>query len=540
MLLFEPGSEFDPSGARRSLRHQMADLFTSSGRMAVAVALVLGVLQGLVAVLAVHARELRLIVVAAAAAFLALCLHLLYARLKDGICRNLTHRVLGQLAKLPSEFFARRRSTALVARVQLVDAVALQLVHRLVAAAVAAVTIAVVLIGTALAASWWIAALFAGQVISGLMVARIADRSVRDEHPVVAGQLVRDGLLSSALAASDTLAAEGGSRDLISALESSQRQLLSLQRVLYDRVHKSLRRVAAFDMALSLGIWLVVLYVVSHLPGSLGQVMPLVPAAALLALQQGVLTRTYVEVKNLRPKLAVLDDILRSPTTSRFVTGELGPGLPEQQIRLHNVSFGYTAAQPVVVRQANLTVCPGKMVHIVGASGSGKSTLARLLVGVLPPSSGTVETDVRQLAYVAQASAIFPGSVADNVALWDPSISAEDIEDALGAVGLREAVAKRGGPWDARVAADGTNFSGGQRQSLALARALARCPKVLVVDNATSAMDRDQERNVLNALRERGVTTVWLRADARLGELADAVYVLEGGRLTPWNTPALP
>ncbi|GLX40752.1 ABC transporter [Streptomyces roseochromogenus] len=542
VLMFEPGSGFEPGGVRRSLRHQVADWFSSCHRRVTAAALALGLIQGLVVVCAVQARKPGMAAGAVAAALLALFLHLLYARLQEGISRELTHRVVNRLAGLPAEFFARRLPSALVTRVRLVDAVAVQLTRRLVPAAVAAVTAAVVLTGTAVTVSPWIAGLFAGSLVAGLLVSRMADRAARDEHRVVAGQFARDAIIGSAFDAPDTLAAEGGGKSLLRALERVQQALLAPQHALYARAQSGLRRVASYDTALSLGVWLVVVWVAARHPGSRDHVTAVLLAAAFLTLQQGVLLRAYVEFKGLRPMLAVLDDILRAPSSPRPGRAEpASSGLPPARvgrIRLRDVSFRYTPAQPVVVQGAALTVGRGETVHVIGTSGSGKSTLARLLTGIVAPSSGTVELDVAQAAYVARSSAFFAGTVADNIALWDPRVSAEDVEDALATVGLLEAVAKRGGPRTALVTADGMNFSGGQRQALALARALARRPDVLVADNATSAMDGDQERRVLSALRERGLTTVCMRADAHLADLADAVYVLEEGRLTPWKAPA--
>nr|BAE46917.1 goadsporin biosynthetic protein [Streptomyces sp. TP-A0584] len=550
MLLFEPSSDFEPGGVHRSLRHQAADWFSPRRRWAVVIAVALGLFQGLVVIRAIGARGLGMVTSAAVAGLISVCLQLLYARLQEGMSEHLTHRVIEKLAELPAEFFARRRPMALVARVGLVDVVAAQFARRLVPAAVAVVTASVVLTGTVLTVSPWIAALALGSFVGSLFVARMADHAARDEHAVVASQLARDGIIGAALSAPETLAAENGGGDLLRALERTQKSHIASQRTLYMKVQSGLRRVASYDTALNLSVWFMVVWAAAPHPESRDHAMAVLLAGAFLAMQQGVLLRAYVEVKGLRPKLAVLDDILGTPSCSRLQpTGTASCHLPEQagraarmgQLKLQDVSFRYTPTQAAVVRQATLTVRCGEMVHIIGSSGSGKSTLARLLAGILAPSSGAADLDVRRLAYVAQSSSFFfAGTIADNIALGSPLVSSKDIEDALKPVGLTDAVAKREGPHGARVTTDGTNFSGGQRQALALARALARRPDALIVDCATSAMDSAQERHILTMLRGLGLTTVCLRSDDRLAELADAVYVLEEGGLTPCTTLTFP
>jgi len=180
-------------------------------------------------------------------------------------------------------------------------------------------------------------------------------------------------------------------------------------------------------------------------------------------------------------------------------------------------------------------------VVFTGPPGSGTSTLLRLLGGTLDPLKGDILLDgqplsdipraalVRSLGYVSDSPCFFEGSVADNVRLWDEGISDALVEQALADACLDDVVTRRGGADVARVDNDARNFGGGERQRLALARALARGPSILLLDDPTSALDPALAARVDTNLRRRKVTTVIATRDPRLIRSADLVLSLDGG-----------
>ncbi|WP_225846797.1 NHLP family bacteriocin export ABC transporter peptidase/permease/ATPase subunit [Streptomyces sp. HPF1205] len=210
-------------------------------------------------------------------------------------------------------------------------------------------------------------------------------------------------------------------------------------------------------------------------------------------------------------------------------------------VTLENVTFGYSPLDKPLLTGFSLSVGPGRQVALVGGSGSGKSTVSRLISGLYRPWEGEVRIDGRRLAdiprgaltasvsFVDQDVFLFEGTVRDNVALWDPSVPDEDVEEALRDAAVYDVVARRPGGIRCRVEQDGHNFSGGQRQRLEIARALVRRPSVLVLDEVTSALDAETERVVIDNLRRRGCACVVIAHRLSTVRDSDEIVVLDRG-----------
>ncbi|MDQ3964078.1 MAG: ABC transporter ATP-binding protein/permease [Actinomycetota bacterium] len=182
---------------------------------------------------------------------------------------------------------------------------------------------------------------------------------------------------------------------------------------------------------------------------------------------------------------------------------------------------------------------------ILGPSGTGKTTLLDLMSGLLMPTAGRVLVDDVPLpelslqkwrdsiGYVPQEMTLLHDTVYLNVTMSDPSISREDARRALERAGAWEFVADLPEGLDTRVGERGTRFSGGQRQRLALARAIVRNPLLLLLDEATAALDPESERKITSTLRalKEEMTIVAVSHQPAIAEIADAVFHLTGGRL---------
>lgn len=210
-------------------------------------------------------------------------------------------------------------------------------------------------------------------------------------------------------------------------------------------------------------------------------------------------------------------------------------------LELRGVTFGYDT-EPLLA-DLSLEIPAGAWVAVVGSSGSGKSTLARLAIGELQPWSGEVHLDgvprldvprearSRRVGYVPQNPVLMPGTIADNITMFDPTVPQEAIVEALRDACVLEAISARPGGLQEAVSATGHGFSGGELQRLAIARALVRDPGLLVLDEATSALDPLTEEAVGAALRRRGCSC--LVVAHRLSTVRDAnlIVVMEGGRI---------
>src|SRR5690606_32964842 len=196
-----------------------------------------------------------------------------------------------------------------------------------------------------------------------------------------------------------------------------------------------------------------------------------------------------------------------------------------------------------VLHEVSFTVPAGRTVALVGPTGSGKSTIAALAVRLIDPESGRITidgVDVRSLtaaslaqtaALVAQVPFVFDDTSRANVSLDRAGITDEDVRAALRLAAADSFVARLPEGLDTKVGERGANLSGGQRQRLTLARALAGRPRLLVLDDATSAVDPRVEAAILAELR-RTATTILVVAYRRATiALADEVIYLENGRI---------
>ena len=265
------------------------------------------------------------------------------------------------------------------------------------------------------------------------------------------------------------------------------------------------------------------------------------------------LVRFAADLQTIKGDVARLDDILQHEPDARAARGmeEPPPEAPEPPrgfVTLENVSFGYNVREAPLIENFNLSVEPGQRVALVGSTGSGKSTIGRLVCGLLKPWSGAVRIDGRAIedvppahlfetiSYVDQEVVLFEGSVRDNVTLWNPLV-----EDHYGARALRDAavhdeVMSRPRKSDAPVEENGRNFSGGQRQRLEIARALVSDPAVLVLDEATAALDPVTEQKIDDRLRQRGCTCLIVAHRLSTIRDADKIVVLDGGRVVQQGT----
>ena len=252
--------------------------------------------------------------------------------------------------------------------------------------------------------------------------------------------------------------------------------------------------------------------------------------------------------------IARLDDVLNYAPDERTLRGveerepEAAAPAPSGFLDLDAVTFGYNAKEPPLLEDFTLSIRPGRRVALVGGSGSGKSTVARLICGLLTPWSGSVRIDGQRLddipparfaevvSHVDQEITLFDASVRENVTLWDPTIEERDIVQALRDAAIHDVIASRALKFDSPVEEGGRNFSGGQRQRLEIARALARNPAVLVLDEATAALDPVVELEIDDHLRRRGCTCLIVAHRLSTVRDADEIVVLDRGRIVQRGT----
>ncbi len=224
------------------------------------------------------------------------------------------------------------------------------------------------------------------------------------------------------------------------------------------------------------------------------------------------------------------------------------------RIVFENASFGYRDKNGVpqgrALQNINLTVEPGQTIGFLGATGSGKSTLVNLVPRFYDVCEGRVTIDgidvreipLKQMRYIVapalQDAVLFSGTVRGNILFGQPNVADDEMLAASHAADADSFVSKIPEAYDAPVARRGANFSGGQRQRLSIARALAGTPKVLILDDSTSALDLATEARVQNAVQELMSKTTKLYVAQRISAVmaADQIVLLDSGKQVALGT----
>jgi len=232
--------------------------------------------------------------------------------------------------------------------------------------------------------------------------------------------------------------------------------------------------------------------------------------------------------------------------------GAVDLAAPQGDVRFEHVSFAYGPDLPLVLSELDLHLRPGETVALVGRTGSGKSTLARLIPRFYDVTDGRVLVDghdVRDLTLeslranvgvVLDEPFLFSVSIRDNIAYGLPEVPLAQVERAARAAGAAEFVGELPDGYDTVVGERGYTLSGGQRQRIAIARTLLVNPPILVLDDATSAIDVQVEQQIHEALRVlmQGRTTLIVAHRLSTISLADRVILLEGGNVVADGTHA--
>jgi ATP-binding cassette subfamily B protein len=262
-----------------------------------------------------------------------------------------------------------------------------------------------------------------------------------------------------------------------------------------------------------------------------------------------LLVEMYPALRRARVALDAVFGVLDAEEEAPDVVGAVAAPPLAGRVTFEAVSFAYDERAGAGGRRAvdglSVDILPGQTVALVGPSGSGKSTVLRMLQRLHQPTSGRVLLDGhdlrrlqaasvrRQLGVVPQEVVLFAGSVAANIAYGRPNATRAEVEAAARAANAHEFITALPGGYEHRVAEGGRGLSGGQRQRVAIARAFLVEPAVLLLDEATAALDTESERLVQEALRDlrRGRTTLVVAHRLNTIRDADRILVLRDGRV---------
>lgn len=263
--------------------------------------------------------------------------------------------------------------------------------------------------------------------------------------------------------------------------------------------------------------------------------------------------RDYQGLLNDLPAFGIVTNLEKECRAAEEIVAPGQPVRLGRRLELRDISFAYLTGAKPVVDQINISIDAGQIVAIVGVSGSGKSTLADIIMGLLKPDAGQVlvdgapiaESNLRswreQIGYVSMDTVLFHGTVRSNLLWAHPQATEEEFWEALSAAAADDLVRRLPDGLDTVVGDRGSLLSQGERQRLAIARALLRQPSMLIFDEATNSLDSENEARVLGAVdRLRGrVTTLLIAHRPSTIERADVVYLIDRGKVVEsgdWQT----
>ncbi|MBV6325676.1 peptidase domain-containing ABC transporter [Duganella violaceipulchra] len=240
----------------------------------------------------------------------------------------------------------------------------------------------------------------------------------------------------------------------------------------------------------------------------------------------------------------MLGEVMNRAPEGRAGANGLRPIL-QGEIRFDDVTFRYPGAQAMALDKARFTIEPGTVVGIVGRSGSGKTTLTKLIQGLYPVQEGIVRFDGidareielshlrRQIGVVLQENFLFRGTVRENLSVTKPDATFEELVEAAAAAGADEFIERLPMGYDTILEENASNLSGGQKQRLSIARTLVAKPRILILDEAASALDPESEAIFINNLSKIAVGRTVVMISHRLSTLvnADKIMVMQQGRL---------
>jgi len=274
----------------------------------------------------------------------------------------------------------------------------------------------------------------------------------------------------------------------------------------------------------------------------------IVPSAARISGGFQLLRYSSARITALLTEIETTEELHHdSIKTARKTLNQLARVKNSSILELSNVSFGYGSSGDLVLRNIFVNVEAGEFVGITGLSGSGKSTLMDVCMGLLNPITGEVsilglmkdELSWESISYVSQQVFLFSGSVRYNIWPGDAGkdVTAEDEAQILDATGLKDFVDSLPLGIDTQIGDGGVKLSGGQRQRVGLARAIARKPKILALDEATSSLDNYSENQILSKLRSLGFTVLMVSHSTTSLMLCDRVLLLDNGTIAEDGDP---
>ena len=464
-------------------------------------------------------------------------------RITNGLTLETGRKLFAHLLSLPISFFDQRFAGEVADRVRLNENLAELLTGQLVGAAISVVTTVFFAVVMFLYHPL-LALTVVGIALLNIVVLTASSRALSDKYRKISideGKL--QGTRISALKDMETYKASGAEDIVFSRWMGLQTNVVN-GRQAAARTSAWISQVPGLLSALIAAVVLIGGgYLVMQGEMTLGMLVAFQSLSISFTTPISQLAGFGAELQQVRSYTQRLEDVLEQKPDPRFEEESDAPidRLPGGAVHLKDVSFGYAPLAPPLIDGLNLDIRPGQRVALVGASGSGKTTVGKLIAGLEVPQSGEVLIDgitpqkwqrkalATRFAYVQQDITLFEGTTRENLSLWDGTIPEAAMIRAAHDAQIHSVISTRAGGYDAILTEGGSNFSGGERQRIEIARALATDPSIIVLDEATSALDPVSEQGVMDAIRRRGATCIIIAHRLSTIRDCDEIIVLDHG-----------
>ncbi len=457
-----------------------------------------------------------------------------------------------QVLRMPIEFFSQRMAGDIQQRQKSNGTIAANLVNTFAPLALNAVMMVFYLV-VMIRYSWQLTIIGVASVVINLLVSNLISKK---RINVTRVQMRDQGKLSGATVAGiemiETIKSSGAENGYFEKWSGYQASV-NTQNVRFAKLNVYLGMIPNLVSQLS-SIAILILGVYFAMRGEFTVGMIMAFQGFLTSFTQPAMTLISAgqSLQEMRTEMERVNDVMEYPTDVSNDSGVTDDSVEYSKltgnIEMKNVTFGYSRLAEPLIKDFSMTLKQGSRVAFVGTSGCGKSTLSKLISGLYQPWSGEILFDGKpiknidrsvftgSLAVVDQDIIMFEDTIANNIKMWDNSI--EDFEMIMAArdAQLHEDIMMRDGGYNYKITEGGKDFSGGQRQRMEIARVLAQDPTIIILDEATSALDAKTEYDVVNAIKDRGITCIVVAHRLSTIRDCDEIIVMDHGNVVERGT----
>ncbi len=567
-LMFEPNEDFQPSGKPKSM-FSFAKKRLSGAGVAIAFVMLTTVISSLLGIIYPAFSRVFLdrlltqknpewfypflvgLALISAIQLLVAWIRTVYSLQIDGKMAVVgTTRFMWKVLRLPMQFFSQRMAGDIASRQNSNASISKKLVNTFAPLALNTAMMIFYLV-VMIRYSWLLTLVGLVSILVNLLMSHIISQKRINLTRV---QMRDTGKLASATVAGiemiETIKASGAENGYFEKWSGYQASV-NTQKVKYAKLNQYLGMIPSLVSSLTntavlmIGVWLTMkgeftVGMIMAFQGFLASFTA--PATSLISAGQ--------TLQEMRTEMERVEDVMEYPNDPVFENETEAESYAKLtgEIEMKNVTFGYSALAEPLIKDFNLSLKPGSSVALVGFSGCGKSTLAKLISGLYQPWSGEILFDGKpmskidrsvftaSLAVVDQDIILFEDTIANNIKMWDDSIEDYSMIQAASDVQMHEEILRRDGGYQYRITEGGKDFSGGQRQRLEIARVLAQEPTIIIMDEATSALDAKTEYEVVNSIKNRGITCIVVAHRLSTIRDCDEIIVLDRGNVVERGT----